>query len=690
MESELDNPVQFLKGIGPYRARLLARLGVKTVEDLIYFFPRSYQDRRVITPIASLGEGSFATVAGRVKSVQAGRLRRAGAVIRILIADPSGALVCTFFHQPYLKEQLQIGQELLLTGKVTRYRTLQMVNPEFSRLDGESNNVLEGSIVPIYPLTEGLRQPALRRIIENALESHLTLVEDMLPGDLHDCWKVVSISQALKSIHYPRDYDTLQKARQRLILDEFLLLQIGLFVRRRSSDVNSRAPALAAAREGLFSRFIASLPFRLTDAQKRVIGEIKEDLASSRPMNRLLHGDVGSGKTVVALAAMTIALENGCQCAIMAPTEILAAQHHRTIGRMPALRGTGSVLLLGGTSGKARREALAAVASGKTGIVIGTHALIQEKVLFHRLGLVVIDEQHKFGVMERASLRKKGSSPHVLVMTATPIPRTLTLTIYGDLDVSVLDQLPPGRKPVRTYWINPDQLPRAYDFIRREVGRGRQAFIVYPLIEESDKIELKAAKKMFSHLQTLVFQGLRLGLIFGRMPSEEKEKIMADFRDRRIDILVSTVVVEIGIDIPDATVMLVENAERFGLSQLHQLRGRVGRSRYQAYCILQGNPRTESGRLRLQAMRNLDDGFLIAQEDLEIRGPGEFFGTRQHGLSELRIGSVVADVKLLEFARRQAETIIEADSDLSSPRHLRIRQRLARKYRERLDLIEVG
>ncbi len=689
LEPQLDSPVKYLKGVGPRRAFLLGRLGVATVEDMLYFFPRAYQDRRTVRPIASLREGDFATVAGTIKSLRASRTRRAGELVRILVSDSSGSLVCTFFHQPYLKEQFAAGRELVLTGKVSRYRNLQMVNPEFILVGEADDGSSEFRIVPIYPLTEGLRQPALRRIVKNALQSHLPLVPDMLPAELRELWKVIPLDRALSSIHYPPDPAAIQKARQRLILDEFLLLQLGLVLRRRSAAARPGVPRLDSS-PALLDRFLQSLPYRLTRAQDRVLAEIQADLASGRPMNRLLHGDVGSGKTVLALAAMAIVRANGYQCAIMAPTEILASQHHLTATRMLAPLGLKPVLLRAGVAGKLKRESLEEIASGRAGIVVGTQAVIQEKVAFDRLGLAVIDEQHKFGVMERASLKKKGRSPHVLVMTATPIPRTLTLTLYGDLDVSVVDQLPPGRKKVKTYWIGSDKLPRAYDFIRRETGRGRQAFIVYPLVEESEKLRLKAAREMFGHLRESVFRGLRLGLIHGRMSAGEKEETMKRFRDREIDILVSTVVVEIGIDIPNATVMLVENAERFGLAQLHQLRGRVGRSEAQAYCILQGNPRTESGRQRLEAMRDIDDGFLIAQEDLEIRGPGEFFGTRQHGLPELRIGSMVADVRLLEFARRQAEKIIADDPGLSRPRHLPIRERLLKKYRDRLELIEIG
>jgi len=690
MKADLEKSVQFVKGVGPRRAALLKKLGVETVEELLYYFPRGYQDRRFFRSISSLKEGETATIRGRVLASGIIRTRKGKKIFRLVIEDKSGKIPCTWFNQPYLKENFRKGEEIVFSGKVQRYRTLQMVNPEYEKpSEGQKALIHSGRIVPFYPLTEGLNQKALRRVISGAIREYLPHLDDMLPERLRRRWKVVDFNRAMENIHYPPDYDALREARKRLILDEFFLLQLALGVKRARRSLEERAPSHRAD-SLLLEKFIQSLPFRLTRAQGRAIWEIKNDMKSSRPMNRLLQGDVGSGKTLVAVCGLVFTVDNGYQGAIMVPTEILAQQHYQNLRSMLAPLGIVVDLFTAGVKSAEREELLKRIENGESQVVVGTQALIQEKVVFKKLGMVVADEQHKFGVMERARLKAKGWFPHVLVMTATPIPRTLTLTVFGDLDVSVLDELPPGRKKVRTYWIGPAKLPGAYAFIREEVTKKRQAFIIYPLIEESESLEVKAATEMFRHLRDRVFPEIKLGMVHGRMPSGEKEKIMKDFRDKIIDVLVSTVVVEIGIDIPDATVMLIENAERFGLAQLHQLRGRVGRSRHQSYCILQGNPRTEDGIKRLQAMKNIDDGFVIAQEDLDIRGPGEFFGTRQHGLPEIRIGRILADVELMEFARRQAFRIIEKDPRLSDTEFSLIRRKLQARYGGKLELGQIG
>ena len=690
MKADIDKSVQFVKGVGPRRAGLLRRLGIQTVEELLYYFPRDYQDRRFFHSISSLREGEVATIRGKVLASGIIETRRRKKIFRLVVGDETGKIPCTWFNQPYLKENFHRGEEIVFSGKVQKYRVLQMINPEYEKSGEKKESLIHaGRIVPFYPLTEGLNQKALRRVIRRALEEYLPHLPDMLPEELRQRWKVTTFQRAMNDIHYPPDYASLREARKRLILDEFFLLQLGLAVKRARQALEERA--LPHRTDSLLlETFIKSLPFRLTRAQGRAIWEIKKDMKGPRPMNRLLQGDVGSGKTLVAVGGLVFTVDNGYQGAIMVPTEILAQQHYQNLQEMLAPLKIKVALFTGGVKSAEREELLKEIKNGKSQLVVGTQALIQERVIFKKLGMVVADEQHKFGVLERARLREKGYSPHVLVMTATPIPRTLTLTVYGDLDISILDELPPGRKKVRTYWIGPAKLTRAYDFIREEVRKKRQAFIIYPLIEESESLQVKAAAEMFQHLQKWVFSGIRLGLVHGRMPTAEKEKIMNEFRARRIDILVSTVVVEIGIDIPDATVMLVENAERFGLAQLHQLRGRVGRSRYQSHCILQGNPRTEQGVKRLQAMKNIDDGFVIAQEDLEIRGPGEFFGTRQHGLPEIRIGRILADVNLMEFARRQAFRLIEKDPHLSDPKYSLIREKLRAKYQGKFELGQVG
>lgn len=687
---DLTENVQFLKGVGPVRARRLARLGVSTVEDLLYYFPRDYQDRRRISPIGSLREGDFSAVRGEVVAKGSRKTRSGKKIFQLVVDDGSGRIPCSWFNQEYLDNVFRPGQEALFIGRVQLYNTLQLVNPEYEILDPESEEMSRaGRIIPVYPLTEGLNQKWLRELIERALDLCLDRLPDPLPERLRQPWRVIPLAEAIRKIHYPAGRTDLEESRKRLILDEFFILQLalGLKRRKREREVKSLPHSPLTPRR---DRYIASLPFRLTRAQLRAAEEIKADMVSGRAMNRLLQGDVGSGKTVVAVTALLATVDSGYQGAIMAPTEILAAQHWENIRRELEPLGVETVLLTSGVKGRQRREALERIAAGESAVVAGTHALIQRKVDFHRLGMVVIDEQHKFGVRQRAELRSKGASPHVLVMTATPIPRTLALTVYGDLDISVLDEMPPGREKVKTYWIGPDRLEGAYGFIRNEVAASRQAFIVYPVIEESEGLELKAATAMFEQLRREVFPGLPMALVHGRLSSEEKREAMESFRKKEAMILVSTTVIEIGIDIPDATVMLVENAERFGLAQLHQLRGRVGRSRFPAYCILQGNPRTEDAARRLKAIQDIDDGFQIAREDLEIRGPGEFFGTQQTGLPELRIGSIVADFQLMEFARRQALALLKADPALAGTDLAPLRHRLGQRYGGTFALGDVG
>lgn len=688
--SSPSDSVQYLPGVGPRRAELLQCLGIATLEDLLYFFPRRYLDRRSFTPIASLREGSEATIRGTVLASGLDRTRSGRVVFRLVVADGSGQIACSWFNQPYLKNSFRVGEEAIFSGKPARYGTLQMANPEFEKMEKEEGELLSaGRIVPVYPLTEGLSQRVLRSTVRAALSRFPAGLPDMLPDETRERWKVAPLEKALAHIHYPPDLAALRAARQRLVLDEFFLLQIALALRRRIL-VSGRPAPPHSPETPLFDAFLRSLPFTLTRAQKRALGELKKDMTASYPMNRLLQGDVGSGKTVVAAGGLLITRDSGHQGAIMAPTEILAQQHYRTLTELLRPVSVTVELLTGGISGAERLRALERIRTGESAVVVGTQALIQGAVEFKSLGMVVADEQHKFGVRERAELRAKGPNPHLLVMSATPIPRTLVLTMYGDLDVSVLDEMPPGRKRVKTAWIGPDALDRAYAFIRREAARGRQAYIIYPLIEESESLKVKAAAERFRWLQEKVFPSLQLGLLHGRMTAAEKDRIMGEFRSGVVQVLVSTVVVEIGIDVPNATIMLIENAERFGLSQLHQLRGRVGRGGEQSYCILQGNPTTEAALRRLKAMKTIDDGFLIAQEDLEIRGPGEFFGTRQHGLPELRIGRIVADAALMEFSRRQAFALIEQDPRLAAPPLALLRKKVYERYGDKFALGGAG
>lgn len=690
MSKDLRNNVQYLKGVGPKRAKLLARLGIGTAEDLLYYFPRDYQDRRLISSIRSLREDQFVTIRGEVLAKSLSRTRSGKKIFSLVVDDGSGRIPCVWFNQPYLDNLFQPGEEAVFTGRVQRYRMLQLSNPEYEKVSQSETRLNQaGRIIPVYPLTEGLNQKTLRSLIERTLEEFLPALPELLPESLRERWEVIPLREAIREIHYPTGKIGLEAARKRLILDEFFTLQLALGIKREKR--NRQAVGLPHHHDTpLRDRYLSQLPFQLTTAQTRAIKEIKDDMTGSGVMNRLLQGDVGSGKTVVAVSALLITVDNGYQGAIMAPTEILAIQHYENISRELAPLGIEVVFLTGGIKGGERKRILKEIESGKIQIVVGTQALIQKTVAFNQLGMVVIDEQHKFGVRQRSDLRNKGVEPHVLVMTATPIPRTLTMTAYGDLDLSIIDEMPPGRKRIKTFWIGAKQLGQAYDYIRERTGKGEQAFIIYPLVEESDVLDIRAAIEMFNRLKNHMFPELELGLIHGRMKADEKKRVMDDFRLKKIMVLVSTMVVEIGIDIPDATIMLVENAERFGLAQLHQLRGRVGRSHKQSYCILQGNPRTEDAYRRLKAINDIDDGFLIAREDLEIRGPGEFFGTQQTGLPELRIGNIVADIRLMEFARRQAWQLLERDPELRNPELSAMKDRLVARYGQRLELGDVG
>ncbi|MCX6350079.1 MAG: ATP-dependent DNA helicase RecG [Candidatus Aureabacteria bacterium] len=640
--SSPGDSVQYLPGVGPRRAEMLKRLGIVTLEDLLYFFPRRYLDRRSFTPIASLREGSEATIRGTVLAAGLIRTRSGRPVFRLIVADSSGKIACAWFNQPYLKTVFKTGEEAIFSGRVMFYGDLQMANPEYEKVEAEDGELLSaGRIVPVYPLTEGLNQKLMRTIIRAALVRASSGLGDMLPEETRERWKVVPSPAAVNNIHYPPAPAALRQARQRLILDEFFLLQLALALQRRTL-IHGRPALPHSPRTPLFDSFLRSLPFDLTRAQRRALFEIKRDMTALYPMNRLLQGDVGSGKTVVAAGGLLVTRDSGYQGAIMAPTEILAEQHFRTLTELLRPLPVTVDLLTGGVGGEERERVLQRIRTGETGIAVGTQALIQGGVEFKALGLVVVDEQHKFGVKERAELRAKGGNPHLLVMSATPIPRTLVLTMYGDLDVSVLDEMPPGRKRVKTAWIGPDALEKAYAFIRREAVRGRQAYIVYPLIEESEGSEVKAAAERFRHLAERVFPSLRLGLLHGRMPAAAKDRMMASFRSGAVQVMVSTV----GAD--------------------------------QAYCLIESSPRSEDAKQRIKILCETNDGFRIAEADLELRGTGEFFGTRQHGLPELRIGRIVADAELMEFARRQAFALIEKDPAMVAPALSRIRERVYR------------
>ena len=671
---------------------MLARLGLVTVEDaLVQHLPLRHEDRSQLIPLGRVSVGEARTCAGTIAGISPPPRGRPRVPLVVMIRDVSGFLSCAWFNQPYLTRVFKRGQRLIVHGKVQPYGRgpLQMQVKDYEIVEeGPDETLHTGRLVPVYPLTEGLTQRPLRRLMKRLVDEFADRVEDPLPERVGKGRGLLPLARALRGAHFPETQEEQAAAHRRLVFDDFFLLEIGLAIRRHREG---RRRGLAMNPAGaLVRRLRASLPYALTAAQERVWGEIRLDMAEPYPMSRLLQGDVGSGKTVVAALAILTAIEAGYQAALMAPTEILAEQHMMTLSRLLEPLGVRVALLTGAIKGKARQEAAAAVESGETGCVIGTHALVQGGVDFKRLGLAVIDEQHRFGVAHRAALRGKGESPDVLVMTATPIPRTLALTLYGDLDVSVLDALPPGRRPVLTVARGESKRREIYDFLRKQIGDGRQVYVVCPLVEESEASDLRAATEMAERLQREVFPDRRVGLLHGRLRFEDKERVMRGFTEGAIHLLVSTTVIEVGIDVPNASVMLVEHAERFGLSQLHQLRGRVGRGPWKSYCILLTGASSEDAQRRIGAMTATGDGFRIAEVDLELRGPGDFFGTRQSGLPEFRVADLLRDGSMLEEARREAFALVQADPQLAAPEHRGLRAALLARWRGKLDLAGIG
>ncbi len=694
----LETEIQYASGIGPRRAaKLIAELNIRTVRDLLEYYPRDYLDRGHFRSIYEVGRtGEYETIQGVVVNQSQFTPSRKGAksIGRIAVYDQAGVAQLVNFGRRigYLKNLLKVGTPVVVSGKFTRRNNeIQTTDFEFEVLEAEDADLIHtGRIVPKYALTAKLTQRMLRQWTKTVIDGYAEGYPEILPIDIRQRNQLIDRCTAIQEVHFPSSEGYKDAARRRLAFDEFFLLELGLEIKKQRWQTEEKGIVFQVEGE-LLDRFIGALPFQLTSAQRRVIAEIKSDMANGQAMNRLLQGDVGSGKTIVGVVAILCAIQSGYQGALMVPTEILAEQHTYNLSELLEPLGLKVVLLKSDLPKSERDEALAAIADGSAHVVVGTHALIQEGVAFHRLGLVIIDEQHRFGVMQRATLRDKGTTPDVLVMTATPIPRTLALTIYGDLNVSVIDELPPGRQKITTRWVKEADREKLYAQIEKEIQRGRQAYIVYPLVEESEKLEeIKAATEMADHFQGEVFPHLRVGLLHGRMRSVEKKEVMSRFKNREIDILVSTTVIEVGIDVPNASVMVIENAGRFGLSQMHQLRGRVGRGTHKSSCHLIIGPTTGDGIRRIKAMTRTNDGFELAEADLEIRGPGEFFGTRQSGLPDFKIANILRDASLLEVAKSEANRLAKADPSLSQPVHQVLKEVLQTQWRGHLKMASIG
>ncbi|MGQ3685768.1 MAG: ATP-dependent DNA helicase RecG [Candidatus Loosdrechtia sp.] len=689
-QSSLCQSIQYLKGVGPKRAEILNKLGIEVIRDVLYYFPRDYKDRTLIQKISDAKIGAKITIQGQVIGINTRISRNRKHVLEVFVTDGTGTIAATWFNQPFLTNKFHRDDTVFLHGKVGAYKYLQIMNPEHEIIhDEEGDMEKEGTIIPVYPLNENISQSQFRKIMKEAVSLFAGFVEELLPEEIARKNQLISVTAAIRDIHFPKTFEQVKKARYKLIYDELFILETAMALRRYG--IKEKPGISFKAGPNVDAHIRNLLPFALTRAQERVIDEIRQDMRSDKPMNRLLQGDVGSGKTVVAIYAILTAIANGYQVAFMAPTEILAEQHFQTLKKYLNNSSVRIRLLTRELySRQQKKDVLECIKEGNVDLVVGTHALIEDSVQFKKLGLAVIDEQHKFGVVQRLKLKEKGFCPDTLIMTATPIPRTLSLTIFGDLDISLLDEMPPGRSPVKTLFVPNGKENTLYALIRREVAKGRQAFVVYPLVDESETLNLKAAVTEAKRLQNDIFPDLRIGLLYGQMKSAEKEKIMTDFKERRYDILVSTIIIEVGIDVPNATVMVIMHAERFGLAQLHQLRGRIGRGGEQSYCLLLGYPKTALSRERLTIMTKTGDGFKIAETDFRLRGPGEFFGTRQHGLPELRISNLIRDFPILVKARNDAFKIVSGDPHLVSEPHLKIKQKVWEIFQDRLELIAIG
>jgi ATP-dependent DNA helicase RecG len=686
----LQQSVQFLKGVGPARAEVLGKLGIATVGDLLFHFPRSYDDLSDLRNINQLTPGVLQTVAGEVVELGSKELPDGRTVLNVVIADAHGTcLEGSWFNQVAPARQFRYGLRVAFSGKPKWFRDhWQMNHPRVQILEGQED-VPTNQVVPVYPLTEGLHPEKLRDLIRQALDVGADLTPDLLPPALRDRHRYVPTPQALVHVHFPEILGQALHAKRRFIYEEFLILQVALAARRRETHDRGQASPLPVDTE-IDARIRRLFPFTLTNDQNRSIREICNDLAKDKPMQRLLQADVGAGKTAVAVYAMLVAIANKHQTALMAPTEVLARQHWLTLDSYLAQSRVRRLLLTGSLSTRERQQALRDIREGQVDLVVGTQALVQSDVEFAKLGLVVIDEQHKFGVAQRARIRQLGADPHYLVMTATPIPRTIALTVFGDLDLSIIRELPPGRQRVQTRWSSEKDRDKLFEHFRKALRQGRQAYVVCPLVAESETLDLTAAEQLHAELKEGAFRDFRIGLLHGRLKDDAKDEVMRQFRERELDLLVTTVVIEVGVDVPNATLMLIEHAERFGLSQLHQLRGRVSRGTVAGECWLLAGMTGEDAQVRLRAFTRTSDGFALAEEDARLRGLGEFFGTRQHGLGELRFGNLIDDHAILEQARADALALVTADAALQQPDHQLLRQAVLERYGKTLDLAAIG